>query len=87
MSEKRPAAQLVCLFVCLLLLGLRLWNASAARDGTWERPLSFLRRNPKVGVLQGRSEEEDTTRILGQCACKRVPAYQLTHTKSLAHPS
>ena len=50
----------------MLLLGLRLWNASAARDGTWERPrLSFLRRNLSAGVLQGRSEEEDTTRILG----------------------
>ena len=76
------------LFVCcLLLLGLRLWNASTARDGTWEPPQKPLRRVSNVGVLQGRSEEEDTTRILGRCACKRVPAYQLTHTKSLAYPS
>ena len=67
----------------LLLLGLRLWNASTARDGTWELPLKPLRRVSSVGVLQGRSEEEDTTRILGRCACKRVPAYQLTHTEPL----
>ena len=39
------------LFACLLLFGLRLWNASTARDGTWELPLSILKRLRQCGCV------------------------------------
>ena len=48
-----------------LLLGLRLWNASTARDGTWERPLSFLKRNHQLGLpAPGMSTRCDHRRLV-----------------------
>ena len=68
----------------LFLLGLRLWDAITARDwhlGTPTEP------SIKKSMCGGVTRPVDTTRILGRCACKRVPAYhQLTHTEPSRPP-
>ena len=77
----------VCLFVCLLLLGLRLWNANAARDGPWELPLNLSRKTIQCGRV-ARPIGKNTLR--GFSVVARANAHRPTRSLTQnprAHPS